>query len=63
MEMTPKEARELFRSGKPNLKHILKGIIKNPLIIGAVTGLLFSVFKIPIPQMIGKTINYVGNTW
>ncbi|MBR5000519.1 MAG: AEC family transporter, partial [Firmicutes bacterium] len=31
---------ETFRGGKPDPLHILKGIAKNPLIIGAVLGLL-----------------------
>ena len=38
------------------------GIVKNPLIIGCVSGLLFSVFKIPIPLFAERTVTYLGNT-
>jgi len=51
-----------WSQSKGDYKKVVKNIITNPLIIGALLGLLFSIFKIPIPQMINKTITYVGNT-
>lgn len=46
---------------KDIIKQALKGIITNPIIIGIVAGLLWSLFKIPIPSIMEKTINSVGS--
>lgn len=43
---------ELFRGGKPSPVKILKGIAKNPLIIGAVLGILTVVFQIKLPGIV-----------
>lgn len=51
-----------WSQGKGDYKKMLRNIVTNPLIIGALSGLMFSVFSIPIPQVISKTIGYVGNT-
>ena len=42
---------EIFRGGKPDPVKILKGIARNPLIIGAVLGILTVVFQIQLPQL------------
>ena len=42
---------EIFRGGKPEPVKILKGIAQNPLIIGAVLGILTVVFQIQLPQL------------
>jgi malonate transporter and related proteins len=36
----------------------LKNTAKNPLIISALLGIIFSVFHIPVPGFVGKTLNY-----
>ena len=51
-----------WSQSQKDFKKVIKNIVTNPLIIGALSGLLFSVLKIPVPQMIGKSITYVGNT-
>ncbi|MBE7021520.1 MAG: AEC family transporter [Ruminococcaceae bacterium] len=51
-----------WSQGKGDYKKMLKSIVTNPLIIGALSGLLFSVFSIKIPAVVSKTITYVGNT-
>ena len=51
-----------WSQSKGNYKKMEKNILTNPLIIGALGGLMFSLFKIPIPKMVDKTIAYVGNT-
>ena len=51
-----------WSKGKGDYKKMFKNIITNPLIIGAVSGLLFSVFSIEVPVAISKTIGYVGNS-
>lgn len=45
-----------------NYKKMVMNIVKNPLIIGCLSGLLFSLFKIPIPLFCERTITYLGNT-
>lgn len=43
------------------LKKTFVNIIKNPILIGAVTGGIFSVLKIPVPEVLQKTIGYIGD--
>ncbi|MCR5004377.1 MAG: AEC family transporter [Clostridiales bacterium] len=47
---------EIFRGGKPDLKKILLGIIKNPLIIASVLGIIFYALKIQLPKPVDKTV-------
>lgn len=51
---------ETFRGGKPDVKKMLAGIAKNPLIIGSVLGILANVLNIPIPTGIHKSIIDLG---
>lgn len=39
----------------------LKGIMTNPILIGIVIGLLWSLLKIPMPAMLAKTVSNVAN--
>ena len=41
---------ERFRKSKVNFLNILKGIIKNPLIIASLLGVIFLIFKIKMPD-------------
>ena len=43
---------EVFRGGRIHLGDILLNIIKNPLIIGGVSGLIFKVLHVPLPQFL-----------
>ena len=47
-------------SGK-TIKKTLKGIVTNPIIIGIAAGLLWSVLRLPMPTMLYRTLNHVGN--
>lgn len=49
-------ALEVFRGGKPDFRKILLGIVKNPLIIASVTGLLFYAIGIHLPATVEKTV-------
>lgn len=57
---------ELF---KPNdqsfdaqrIKKTTKEILTNPIILGVIVGILWSTLKIPVPDMLSKTINSVSN--
>ena len=46
---------------KAVIKRTLKGIITNPIIIGIALGILWSVLRIPMPHILGKTVSHVGN--
>ena len=52
-----------YYTGKePSLKSVLLSVIKNPLIIGTVAGLLFAILQIPIPKFIDSSLDIVGQT-
>lgn len=53
-------ALETFRGKKPNFKKILKGIIKNPLIIASCIGILSLLLNIKLPSSIEKTISDIS---
>lgn len=44
------------------LKKTLKGIVTNPIIIGIVAGLLWSLLGLPIPKILNKTMSSIGAT-
>jgi len=48
---------ELFRDGKPKLSTILLNILKNPLIIASVTGILLKVSGLTLPLIIDRFIS------
>lgn len=56
-------ALERFRggSGKPNFLKLLKGMAKNPLIIGCVIGLFFFGFDIKLPYVLEKAVGDIGS--
>jgi len=39
----------------------LKGIITNPIIIGIIIGLLWSVLQLPLPPIVSKTVNNISS--
>lgn len=47
---------EGFRGGKPNIPKIVNGIVKNPLIIASVLGIMFYLLKIDLPYAVEKTV-------
>lgn len=51
---------ELFRGGKPNVKKILVGIAKNPLIIASILGVGVYLLNIELPYAIEKTVVDIG---
>lgn len=52
---------ESFRGGLVNLKKILIGIVKNPLIWGCVIGYLLMQFKIPVPEFAVSTLSKLAS--
>lgn len=52
---------EVYRGGKANLKKILIGIAKNPLIWGAVAGYLVMQFSIPVPEFLRSTVSKLAS--
>lgn len=53
---------ELFRGSGINVKQILKGIVTNPLIIGAFVGIVFLALKIKVPTAILSTTRDISKT-
>ena len=43
------------------MKKALKGIVTNPIIIGIVLGLFWSVLKMPMPYIMEKTVSNIGS--
>jgi len=52
---------EIFRGGRPDPLHIIKGIAKNPLIIGALLGLLTIPFGIVLPGPVEQVVRSMNN--
>ena len=52
---------EIFRGGKPSPVHIVKGIARNPLIIGAILGILTVLLKIQLPAIAVDVIGQLKN--
>lgn len=52
---------EYFRSGRPNVRVMTFGIIKNPLIIGTLTGIAVTISGYEIPQIPEDIINDMGS--
>lgn len=48
-------------SHKAVLLHTLKNVVTNPIIIGIVVGMLWSLLRIPQPVILSKSISYLGN--
>ncbi len=46
--------------GKEAWKRTLKGIVTNPIILGIVSGLLWSALRIPMPPILQKVVSSVG---
>lgn len=42
------------------LKQTAKGILRNPIILGIIAGIVWSVFQIPMPQILGKTLENIA---
>ncbi|WP_122642062.1 AEC family transporter [Luxibacter massiliensis] len=42
------------------LKQTAKGILRNPIILGIIVGIVWSVFQIPMPQILGKTLENIA---
>lgn len=46
---------------KSMLFDTIKGVLTNPILIGIFLGIVWSVLHIPMPNMLSKTLGYVGN--
>lgn len=49
-------ALELFRGGKPSLRHIVKGVATNPLVLGAVAGVIAVLLDIQLPNALNSVV-------
>ena len=48
--------------GKIPYRGIAKSIVTNPIIIGVIAGIPFSVFKIPLPEVVDATLGSIAST-
>lgn len=53
---------ESQKISRETLLKALTGIIRNPIIIGVFAGFLWSILKIPSPEIFKRTITHIGNT-
>ncbi len=44
------------------IKKTVFGVLKNPIIIGIALGLIWSLYSIPLPSILHKTVTNIGNT-
>ena len=51
---------EIFRDSQINIKKIAKGVITNPLIIGAVIGIIFLLIGIQLPTSVLSTVKDIS---
>jgi predicted permease len=51
---------EVFRGSKPNVKDILKNLSKNPILIGAVSGVIAILTGLKLPLALETPINMLG---
>lgn len=51
---------EVFRGGRPSPIHVISGILKNPMIIGAVLGLIAAALKIKLPAFAENTVTMLA---
>lgn len=52
---------ESFRNGKINVLKTVKGIVKNPLIIGCIAGAVFFISGIKLPSIIEKSVKDISS--
>lgn len=52
---------ESFRGGRANIKKVLGGIVKNPLIWGCVIGYLLMQFRVPVPEVVTSTVSKLAS--
>ena len=52
---------EIFRGGRPSPLHVIAGILKNPMIIGAVLGILAVALNIKLPDFAENTVGMLAN--
>lgn len=45
---------------RPGIKSLIGKLLGNPVIIGAMTGIVVSYFQIPVPRVIGRSLDILG---
>lgn len=54
-------ALEKLRGNNLSIGQLLPEVIKNPLVLGCLSGLLFNLLHFPIPTILGNTMTTLGN--
>ena len=55
-------ALEIFRGGRPDLRKIAKGVVTNPLVLGALTGVLFALLGIRLPHVAESAVSSIAGS-
>lgn len=50
-----------LKNGKVQIGKTAKNIVTNPIILGILVGLLWSVLKLPLPAILNRSVTYLGN--
>lgn len=61
MILTLESNDEKLRGSREGIKLTCINILKNPIILGIVAGLLASMLQLKLPHMVAKTLEYMGN--
>ncbi len=61
LSLTAPENHELQKSRGQLLLDTTKNVAKNPIILGIVIGIIWSVLDIPQPVILSKSVSYLGN--
>lgn len=51
-----------YKSKGAMVRHILFGVITNPIILGILIGFAWSLLRLPMPTMLNTTCSYIGRT-
>lgn len=51
---------ELFRGGHPNPRTILRGVLTNPLVLGAIAGFLLSLAQLRLPAVLESAVTSIA---
>ncbi len=52
---------EYFRGGSVSFKHLMINVLKTPLIVGAIAGVVFNMLPITMPQCLASPIAQLSN--
>ena len=55
-------ALELFRGGRPNPRKMLRGVVTNPLVLGAMAGFAAALTRLPLPAVLEDAVSSIARS-